>query len=123
MAEYLGLQSRWDEALDLGAESWQVSRACANPAERWLRRKDQAALLLRAGRAQEAESVLATPEIEYHPLHRTRTALLCGQVRQALGNPGAAHTHWAQAQALIEANDLAHLRPEADALEALTQRW
>jgi hypothetical protein len=116
MAEYLGLQSCWDEAARLGAESWRVSHACANPAEGWLRRKDQAALLLRAGQPREAASVLGRPEIEYHPLHRARTALLCSAIGRALGTPGEAHTHLAQAYALIEANDLEHLRGEADAL-------
>jgi hypothetical protein len=49
--------------------------------------------------------VLATPEIEYHRLHRARTALLCGQIGQAP----------------IQANALGHLRPEADALEVLAR--
>jgi transcriptional regulator with XRE-family HTH domain len=113
LAEHVGAAGDVASALELTAQARDLVARSEAP----LRNADlgRARALLRAGRAAEALALLPTDE---NPLPSSQVAehLLWAETFLALGERAAAEDRLVRAYATVTAQDLAYLRPRADAL-------
>jgi transcriptional regulator with XRE-family HTH domain len=117
IARYASLSGKLEAALAPSEQAQRVAERCGNPSEPYLRRIDHARILLEAGRYGEALSRLPDP-VGRSPGERVTLLLVQAEAHVLQGDHSEGQDCLQQAQDLVEAHAIAHLRPRVAILRA-----
>jgi transcriptional regulator with XRE-family HTH domain len=102
-------------AIRLCEQAYQIVERHCSPDEMYHIRFDYAHVLLKAGQAPQALSML--PDVSHRvPFQRVHHAILSAEIQLALDDPASMQEWLDIAYQIIEANDLWRLKPQVDAV-------
>jgi transcriptional regulator with XRE-family HTH domain len=130
MAKYAALLGSFDSAVLLSEQACQAAERTEHWLELWLRRCDLGALLVQAGRAGEALSVIPDPQAsEWESVLRdarpadlhVQATLSWAEAQDAIGELSAAQAALSKVQAMLKTIGIPEDQQRADALAARLQ--
>ena len=116
MAAYTALVGDVESGLRLVRRAREVASRSDNPHELYNRERDEARLLLQAGKPRQALALIQRERPQPFLDHPARFSLLEAEAYLDLQEPSLAHDRLQHAQRLIEAKALVHLQPQAQLL-------